>query len=226
VESLPAALAGAKAAILLGVRKSDEAIPPPLDGDEVREGDVAGELAFLERSVTLLRINIQDLLNQSIDREKALQEYLSSLTSYAARAEVKFRSLERGEDELQDDERRLERNIRDLQNEMEDAIQAGEGKSTTALMEDILSQQRRLAEVSSELAVTELLVKAFEDIVEPLQERLAAVSANEDALLKGVQVVDMPGVEDLGVIKTEERIRSIRKRTGSRGTSNFGGPLY
>jgi chromosome segregation ATPase len=192
----------------------------------VREGDVAGELAFLERSVTLLRINIQDLLNQSIDREKALQEYLSSLTSYAARAEVKFRSLERGEDELQDDERRLERNIRDLQNEMEDAIQAGEGKSTTALMEDILSQQRRLAEVSSELAVTELLVKAFEDIVEPLQERLAAVSANEDALLKGVQVVDMPGVEDLGVIKTEERIRSIRKRTGSRGTSNFGGPLY
>ncbi len=212
-EPLPASLAGIRAGVLVSYVGSEEEVPPALGNDTVGRGKALEDTELLERFVALLRIDVREMLNQKPNRQTALEEYLSSLTSHAERAESRSRSLQNREEELQDDERRLERNIRELQNDLEAAIESGEGRSTSALMSDVLDEQTRLATISTELKVVELLVNAFDDVLKPLQERLNAVRANRDALIKGVQVVDIPGVEELGIIKVEDRIRSLRSRS-------------
>lgn len=220
---IPAALAGIRAGAFLSVIGGGEEIPPPFPDDSVGDGEAAEDIELLERILTLLLTDVRGMLNQEINREAALERYIASLASHTTRAEARFRTLENREDELRDDERRLERNIRTLQNDLEDAIQTGEGRSATALMNDILNEQTRLASIASELAVVEILVNAYQDVLEPLQERLAAVRANEDALIKGVQVVDIPGVEDLGIIRIEDGIRNLRRRNLRSG---FGGVTF
>ena len=223
VETFPAALAGIRAGTLLSFIEGAE-IPPPLTDDAVGAQEANEDIALLERFVDLLKVDVRTLLNRSANRQATFDEYVTSLTSHTTRAEIRSRSLTQREDELKDDERRLKGNVRDLQNDLEAAIEAGEGRSATALMNDVLSQQTRLAKVSTELTVVESLGKAFEDVLEPLQERLSAVRANEDALVRGVQVVDLPGVEDLGVIKVEEGIRRLRDRT--RGSGGIGTAIF
>ena len=213
-EVLPAALAGIRAGTLLSFIAGAD-IPPPLTDDTVGAVEANEDIALLERFVELLKVDVRTLLNRSANRQATFDEYVTSLTSHTTRAEIRSRSLTQREDELKDDERRLKGNVRDLQNDLEAAIEAGEGRSATALMNDVLSQQTRLAKVSTELTVVQSLRRSFDDVVKPLQERLSAVRANEDALVRGVQVVDLPGVEDLGIIKVEEGIRRLRDRTGS-----------
>ena len=219
---IAASLAGIQAGVILSHIEGEE-VPPPLGPDIVGRSDALADIELLERFVALLKIDVRDMLNREADRQAAYERYLTSLQSHATKAESRFRTLQNREEELQDDEQRLKRNIRELQNDLEDAIAAGEGRSTTSLMTDVLNQQTRLAQVSTELAVVELLVNAYEDIIDPLNERLNAVTANEDALIKGVQVVDIPGVEGLGIIQMEDGIRSLRQRSRNSG---FGGQLF
>ncbi len=219
---IAASLAGIQAGVFLSQIAGSE-IPPPLEEDIVGRPDALADIELLERFIALLRIDVREMLNREANREAAYDRYVTSLQSHASKAESRLRSLQNREEELQDDEQRLKRNVRELENDLETAIQAGEGRSTSALMTDVLNQQTRLAQVSTELAVVALLVNSYEDVIDPLNERLSAVTANEDALIKGVQVVDIPGVEGLGIIQVEDGIRNLRQRSRSSG---FGGQTF
>lgn len=167
---------------------------------------------LLQRIIELLRQDVRETLNASSDRADTLSEYLGTITSHLQRGEVRLRALRDREEDLRGDENRLRRGVEGLREDLDEAIRGGEGKSVPTLMGDVMERYAALAAVQTELVVVQRSLEALERVVPILQDRLRAVQANREALIKGVRVVDIPGVEDLGIIVIEGGRARIRGR--------------
>lgn len=210
VAPLPAAIAGVMAGGMFS-KMEDAAIPSPNDD----EGGTSADTTLLRTLVELLNIDVQTLLNRATDRETKLDEYIASLESNMQQGQIRFRSMQDALTKSEDDKSRHERRVREIQNEMEDAINAGNASQVELLTQELIRKQGALGEAEAGIIVNENLSKAFEDVLQSLKERLQAIQANRNALLLGVTVVDIPGVDDLKIIKLEDG--KIRVRSGSRG---------
>ena len=209
----PAAIAGILAGNLLGKPSEGYGIPPPLENGEGL-GDTAEDTNLLRALLTLLDTDLQQLLNTANNREDALDTYVESLETHTQRAEIRLRTLQDDQEQDEDDSSRFERRIREIRGEMEDSINEGNTQRVSLLTDELIQKQRLLSEASAHLMIEEHFVEAYEDVLEPIKNRLRAINVNRDALLKGVTVTDIPGVEDLKLIEYEDG--RIRVRGGSR----------
>jgi hypothetical protein len=213
-ESFPAVISGTRAGLLLSdAQKISATIPDPIDTG-IPESGVKADTELLEIFIELLSADVQGLLNQSANREDALDNYIKSIESHTQKGHIRLLSLQNREDDLHDDTKRLERGTRDVRNQLDDAISEGRSSIVSALTNELVGRQTKLAEAQAELAVTSRLVEAFGEILEPLGERIDAIKRNRDPLIKGVRVIDMPGVDDLKIIETEDGVPRIRRRSG------------
>jgi two-component sensor histidine kinase len=206
-------LSSLRVGAILSKGETTLAFPPPLgEAPAIAAEGIIHDATLVQRFIELLRVNVREMLNASGDRTETLREYLASLTSHRGRGEARLRALREREDDLQDDEHRLRRSVETLREDLDEAIRGGEGTSASALMEDLLERQTALAKVQTELVVVQNSRGAFDRILPTLSDRLRAIQANQEALIKGVRVVDIPGVEDLGIIVVEEGKARIRGR--------------
>lgn len=210
---IPSPLSAIKTGALLSREGTDLRFPPALIGlPEPGAEEVIHDAALLERFIELLRQDVRELLNASPDRTETLDEYIEALSSHLQRGEVRLRALRDREENLRDDENRLERVRDELRENLDGAIRGGEGRNVAALMEDITERHEAFAEVQTELIVVQRFLEALDRVLPTLQERLRAIQANREALIKGVRVIDIPGVEDLGIIVVEDGRARIRRR--------------
>ena len=215
-ESLPAALAGTVSGAMMGGGGDiPDSIPPSIPSG-IAKNEVKVDTELLAEVIQLLQIDVRDLLNASTNRERTFNQYHQSMESHTQRGNLRMRALEDRTEELRDDERRLSRSVRDLKEELDQAI--GEGKSTDAslIAGELTQKQSTLAKTETDLIIASRTLESYEDLIDPLQERLDAVSANRPALIQGISVVDIPGVEDLGIIEYDEGIPRFRKRRRGR----------
>ena len=221
--SVPASIAGVQVGTILGGGTAPATFPPATN-PEIPQAAVGPiqDTNLLQKLIELLSTEVRSMLNRARDRAQALQDYTRSLASYTRTGQVRLRVLQDREEELRDDQRRLQRTVQDLRGDLDDAIRAGDGRGAATLINELVSRQTALAQAETDLVVTSRLVEALSDVLTPLDQRQQAIEANRDALIKGVQVVDIPGVETLGVIEVRDGIRRIR--TGRRtGIGIFGG---
>ncbi|MEK7137597.1 MAG: hypothetical protein AAB853_04925, partial [Patescibacteria group bacterium] len=186
-------------------------LPRPNDDDGERP-QAEEDTLLLQKIIALLSADVQQLLNRSQDRKEALNTYITDIQLAIEEGRNRLRTLENDNEDLEDDERRLRSGVNDLQDELRDALASGEPVGATLLIQDIVKRQAELAEVQTRLLVTSELVRSFEDALVPLEERLEAILANRDALLAGVRVVDLPGVEDLGLLEVISGRARLRRR--------------
>lgn len=211
--AVPSPLSAIKSGALLSREETDLRFPPALPGvPEPGAEGVIHDAALLERLIELLRQDVRELLNASPDRAETLDEYTEALSSHLQRGEVRLRALRDREESLRDDEDRLKRVIDELRENLDGAIRGGEGGNVAALMEDLTERHEAFAEVQTELIVVQRSLEALDRVLPTLKERLHAIQANREALIKGVRVIDLPGVEDLGLIVVEDGRARIRRR--------------
>lgn len=210
-KALPVPLASLQATMTLSEVEPPKELPQPTE--EGRTGDaIAHDTAFLQELIGLLGTDVQALLNSSPDRAEALRQYLISLESHQTTGETRLRLLKEKENTLKDDERRLQRSVGDLRDTLDEAVRGGEGTRASSITHDLLDRETVLAHTQTDFAVASRLATSFADVLAPLRERLEAVRANRDALLKGVRVVSIPGVETLGIIEVKGGIVRLRGR--------------
>jgi hypothetical protein len=215
-EAVPAALAGT----IMGVQLSDaqttdrsipESIPLGSTTDTVR-----ADTDLLASFVVLMQTNMQNLLNQTTDREGKLDEYTQSLSSHVQRGSIRFRELEDRKKNFDDDTSRLQRRIRNLEDELDKALTKGDSQSAAVFTQELIERQTLLAKTKADILITKRILESYSDLLGPMEERLNAINANRNALIQGIRIVDIPGVEELGILEVGQdgipRLTRKRKR--------------
>jgi len=113
---------------------------------------------------------------------------------------VQADELENTQDEQNDRARTIDR---DLSKALRDKDYANAARK----QEELKPAQEALQKTELEQEEVESLLDIFVDLLELTDERLNAIEKNREVLIAGHTVVDVPGIDDLGVLQREKRRR-------------------
>lgn len=172
---------------------------------------------LLDDYTTILKVNVPDLLNQSVNRAETLNQYVSALTNITARAQVRREEVEQNMGTLRDRQTVLRRRGVDLDREAKQAMKNQQYQEAGEFQEQAAEVDAELSQAQIEMKQQNDIEIQLADLIEVGVARLKAISENRELLIAGLKAVDLPGVDDLGVIQRSQRRRST-------GTTPFGLP--
>lgn len=153
----------------------------------------------------LLQVNVQDMLDQSRDRQESLDEYVDEL-SFVLRVgqdNLDLLELHKANIEIKFDATEEVKNNLELAF-FEDLKNFNANASVNELNE--FTDEAELASyLKAQFAVREKLISYYEILIDSVALRLTDIDLNEEALVKGVQVVDIKG-SDLDLIIDESQL--------------------
>lgn len=168
--------------------------------------------SLLEEFGAVLHVNVPDLLNRSDDRAKTLDAYMTGLGNITERSSRRTADIKEQIANLQSAQHSQKTTISSLNREVKNAIRDKDFATAQERQKDLAAAQTALTQTESQLAELQSIQKTFDDLLEIAAGRLAALNDNREILIAGLRAVDVPGVEDLGVIQGKT---STRKKSGS-----------
>ena len=172
-------------------------------------------LALLDDLSGAVQANITDLMNRSPDRGKTLDDYLLALDTLVKMAQSKITALLTQRDEAGNARSAARKKTADIQHTISQALFNKNYSEAGKQQERLSDAQKELSDADALQKHIQSLIDIFKDLVEIGDERLTAMRQNRAALVAGVQVVDVPGIEDIGVLNTTRK--SGRSRSGGTG---------
>ncbi len=166
---------------------------------------------LLQAFADALQVDVSDLLNRSDDRQKALDAYSEALTNVAERANLRYKELIASEDTLDQEERTLTKERSALDREVKAAVKAKNFTEASEKQKLLSEKETTLSETSLKLDQVRDLIKTLEDLLSIYEERITAIKKNREALITGVTVVDVPGIEELKVIERTKKTSTRRR---------------
>lgn len=179
-------------------------------------------LALLEELGGAVEANITDLMNRSPDREKTLDDYLKALDALLKMAESKITALKDQYDALGNERSAARKKTANIQHVLNQNLREKNYAEAGQQQEKLTEAEQELSEAQARQKHIQSMIDIFEDLVSIGKERLAAMQQNRSALVAGVHVVDVPGIEDIGVLRTTRR--SGRSRSGTSGMGSIFDP--
>ena len=180
-----------------------------------RQGDPDTDETFtlLQELGNILQVDVPDILNRSPDRRETLDQYLQTLHNVFALAERKRTELESAAETLKEEEREKRNTAQDLEREINRALDNKDYTGAGSRQRELTKAQGDLAEVESKREQTEDIKDRFEELLDVAKDRVVAIEANRLILIAGLQVIELPGVEDLDILLDRGR-RQRRNTTG------------
>lgn len=166
---------------------------------------------LLEELGTVLQVDITDMLNRSIDRPDAFNTYMSDLTMLLQESHDHVDGLERQIEDILDERREQRSATARLQSDLNDALREQDYATAGSKQEELIEAESDLAEIMAREDEVRSIINLFEDLIDVGEERVIAMEENREAILAGIDVVDVPGIDDLGVIRDANR-RELRDR--------------
>lgn len=161
--------------------------------------------ALLEELGLALQVDLPNLLNRGVDRRGTLDIYRTGLIDVATRSQEHLGLLESRLDEADEEVRAIRKQTAEVQRALNDALRAKDYATAGSRQSELSVVQGELAIVTSKQKELRSILNLFEDSLDVAAERLAAIDANREALVAGVTVTDIPGADDLGVLRDSER---------------------
>jgi chromosome segregation ATPase len=173
--------------------------------------------ALLEELGTMLQVDIQDMLNRSQTRSRTLDAYMEGLIALLRRANAHRERMEQTIDELSSERREMRKSTSAIQRELSQALRAQDYATASRKQQELISAEGELAILETRVDEERSVLRIFEKYLEIGEDRLFAISENREALLAGIKVVEVPGIDDLGLLEQENR----RRNSGSEGIFNL-----
>lgn len=166
---------------------------------------------LLEELGSLLQVNVPDMLNRSANRPDALNEYVDALRSATRATDQKRKELTVLLEEQENTTKEEKRITNDLEKEVRDATKNEDYSTAGRLQEDLIKQKAILAEAEAQEDQTSEILESYDDLVTISVERLNAIARNRDAILAGVTVMEVPGIDDLDLLEKVRRSRDLER---------------
>lgn len=179
-------------------------------------------LEILSGLGSALEVNLPDLLNRSTDRTKTLNEYINALQKLLILSTNQQKALVDKGSALARTHTEQRKVSATLQHELNQALLQ---KNYSAASE----KQSEQTKAEADLAVTvgkqrenRNRIDMFKNLINIGTQRLSAIQQNRSALIAGVNVIDVPGIEQIGILNTtRSRSRSVSSSIFDPG--GFGG---
>lgn len=178
------------------------------------QGDASADetFALLQELGNILQVDVADILNRSPDRRETLDQYLQAIHNVYVLAERKKGELDTAAEALREEEREKRSAAQDIEREINRALDNEDYTGAGSRQRDLSEAQGKLAEVQTKREQTEDIADRFKKLLEIAGRRILAIEANRLILIAGLQVVQIPGIEDLDILLEKGR-RSDRRRS-------------
>ncbi len=166
--------------------------------------------ALLEEFGAVLHVDIDDLLNRSDSRAKTLDAYAVGLGNITERSTRRFEDVKEQITQLKAAEREKKATVSGLDKEVKKAVKAKDFSTAQETQKNLAIAQGELTETQSQLKEMTNIQSTLKELLEIAQDRISALQQNREVLIAGLKVVDVPGVEDLGVLQGRTKKGSTR----------------
>lgn len=163
------------------------------------DDELAQQIVDFSKIYEAMQVDVNQLLDQSTDRNTALAEYeqqlnyllylgrqnQEKLTDESAALEQQFAAIENQKDTQ---EERFFTKLRNL-----------DGFATTAALESFIADGQEIVRLRAHYQARQKLLSYYELVLVSLSARISDIQLNERALIEGIQVVDIEG-SDINLI--------------------------
>ncbi len=146
-----------------------------------------------QRIYNVLQVDVQSLLDQSTDRALALDKYVDQLDELLNIANLNLRQLQREEEELIGQFKTLDERKTSDETAFFNHINELDGDSSVESLDDFISLSKELVEIRANYRARNKLDAFYNDGITELELRIKDIQLNKEALVKGVQVVQLSG---------------------------------
>lgn len=146
--------------------------------------------------------DVWELLDQSTDRSKTLEEFIDKLNYLEYLARTNIEKLQEQNDQISREFTAAEEQRDEAEAEFFAALENMDGNKTNAALDEYTLHAKRVVELRAKFRARERLKDFYEAVLEDLTLRITDIELNREALVKGVKVVDIRG-SDLDLIIDE-----------------------
>jgi hypothetical protein len=179
-----------------------------MQGIEVLEQILLGQstpessetFALLKEFGSILQVDVLDSMNRSRDRAEALDTYVRSLRNIMELASRKITELQTLEENLDERQKAQRTVVRDMERVVQNALREEDFELAGGKQEELVKAKSSLAALEAEFEQTGDILDPYERLMEVAEERANAIEQNRAILIAGLQVVEVPGIDDLELI--------------------------
>lgn len=154
---------------------------------------------LLQQLGIVLQQNIPDMLNRSTDRQKTLDAYTTSLSQIYERSKTHLTALKQQQQGLLAVRRDKRSRVVTVQHDLNLALQKKDYTTASVKQSEIVAAKSEQAKADAEVNQLQSTITLYTNLHKIAERRLTAISANRAALIAGVTVVDVPGIQELGI---------------------------
>ena len=183
------------------------------------DSDTDESFALLQEVGSILQVDIKDMLNRSEERASALDEFTKTLKNTEILVERKLTELEALEEELNTRLREERKIARTLDRDIKKALRDQDYGKAADIEPDLAKANAAVAETDTKHTRAEDMIDRFQALLGITEKRIQALENNREILIAGIRTIDVPGLQDLGVLDTGSRWRSGRSIFGKERSS-------
>ncbi len=155
-------------------------------------------------------INVVDLTSESPERAKVLAEYENNLRSFLQQSRDGLIELQTEIALLTADQAYYSDLAKQEQNAFTDYLKNYDGDAANMHLEAFIQAQKHAGELYSRVKAMQMLASIYSPLTKLMETKVKFIVANKDALLKGVSVVDIRGLEETLIQSEKEWLNSIK----------------
>lgn len=163
--------------------------------------------ALLETLGSLLQVDVPDMLNRSSVRSQAFDIYISNLQTVGGRANTQVERLETQIDATNAVRRTQRSEAAQTQSQLNRAIRNEDYTTASDLQKKLIELEGKVAVTEAEMDKLRSIKNLLTDMIDTANSRFAVMTANREALLAGIKVIDLPGAKDLGILDKGSRFK-------------------
>lgn len=169
---------------------------------EEKEDILASYMNTLMQLQNAFSTDIQQLLDNSVDRSESLSVHLSELESLQRQAKEALSQINTKRDELKIQFNETTTIKEQLEDDFFVSMNQLEGSKANSLLNQFIDAQKRQTQLKSQYNALSKASALFETAINNMDARIKDIKLNREALVKGVRVIDIEG-SDLDLIIQE-----------------------